>query len=191
METDEQELRSSDRQRMTLVVGAVVVLLAALWVLFLRGGDEGKEATAPAGVRIAAVQPETAEDKVVKPKKPGSGPVETFEVFAPKDPFRPLLNEGGGKGEDGAKDDGDGGDQGSGGGSASQNIEGHTVKLVDVFKEDGKQRAQVQVDSTVYTMDEGETFADNFKLLSVSGQCASMLFGDDQFTLCEGEEILK
>ena len=43
----------------------------------------------------------------------------------------------------------------------------------------------------MHTVAEGEVFAENFKFLSVSGECATMLFGDDQFTLCEGEEILK
>jgi hypothetical protein len=65
------------------------------------------------------------------------------------------------------------------------------VRLVDVFTQGGRQRAQVQVDGTVYTVDEGETFAESFEVLSVSNDCATMLFGDDQFTMCEGEEILK
>jgi hypothetical protein len=47
------------------------------------------------------------------------------------------------------------------------------------------------VDGTVYTVDEGEQFAESFQLLSINGECATMLYGDDQFTLCEGEEILK
>jgi hypothetical protein len=63
--------------------------------------------------------------------------------------------------------------------------------LVDVFQENNSPRAQVEVDGTVYTVSEGEVFADNFELVSASGECATMLFGDDQFTLCEGEEILK
>jgi hypothetical protein len=61
--------------------------------------------------------------------------------------------------------------------------------VVDVRARGG--RAQIQVDGTVYTVDEGETFADNFQLVDASGECATMLFGDDEFTLCEGEEILK
>lgn len=190
MAIDDRDLRSDkSRQRLILMVGAVVVALAAA-LLFLGGGGESDETAAPSGVRIAAVEPDGSQEKQEKAGKPGSAPVETFEVFAPKDPFRPLLAEGGGEGGGGGKDDGDG-NNGSGGGSASQSIDGHTVKLVDVFEEDGRRRAQVQVDSTVYTVDEDETFADNFKLLSISGRCASMLFGDDQFTLCEGEEILK
>jgi hypothetical protein len=47
------------------------------------------------------------------------------------------------------------------------------------------------VNGDVHSVAEGDVFAENFKLLSVSGDCASMLFGDDQFTICEGEEILK
>ncbi len=50
---------------------------------------------------------------------------------------------------------------------------------------------RVQVDGTVYTVGEGDRFAENFEVLSISGQCASLLYGDDQFSLCEGEEILK
>jgi hypothetical protein len=65
------------------------------------------------------------------------------------------------------------------------------VKLVDVFTQNDRQRAQIQVDGTVYTVDPGETFAESFQLVSISGDCASILFGDDQFTICEGEEILK
>lgn len=97
-------------------------------------------------------------------------------------------------------DDGDGvpdGDDGSGDGdgdtdgTGTDSVDGHRVKLVATFQTDKGARAQVDVDGTVYTVDEGETFAENFQLVSVSGECATMLFGDDQFTLCEGEEILK
>jgi hypothetical protein len=55
----------------------------------------------------------------------------------------------------------------------------------------GEERAQIQVDDTVYRASEGEVFADSFKLVSIDNACATMLFGDDQFTLCKGEEILK
>ena len=63
--------------------------------------------------------------------------------------------------------------------------------VVDVFTRNGKRQAQVRVDATVYTVSPGERFAGNFKLLSISGSCGSFLFGDDEFTLCEGQEILK
>ncbi len=65
------------------------------------------------------------------------------------------------------------------------------MRVVDVYRAKQGPTSQVEVDSTVYTASEGERFADNFELVNASGQCATMLFGDDQFTLCEGEEILK
>ena len=92
-------------------------------------------------------------------------------------------------------DDGDtfGADDGTtpegGDGGEGESVGGHRVRVVDVFP--NGRRAQIQVDGTVYTVDEGEVFAENFQLVSASGECATMLFGDDEFTLCEGEEILK
>ncbi|HET7483450.1 MAG TPA: hypothetical protein VFK89_11375, partial [Actinomycetota bacterium] len=139
----------------------------------------------------------------------GNGPVENFEVFAPRDPFEPLISAtGGGSGTTtgdttGGTGTGTGGTGGTAtggtGGTATggtsdngtQQVGRHRVRVIDVFRQDGHDRAQVQVDDTVYTVDEGEDFADNFRLVSASGSCATLLFGDDEFTLCEGEEILK
>jgi hypothetical protein len=47
--------------------------------------------------------------------------------------------------------------------------------------------AQVDVDGTVHTVAEGERFGGGFQLVSVSGDCADLLFGDDAFTLCVTE----
>jgi hypothetical protein len=165
-----------------------VAAVLVVWFVFLSGGgDEAAEPTAPP---LAAANP--SPDPAPKAPRPNKGPVETFQVFAPKDPFDPLVSEGGGGG---STTGGDTNTNGAAGGPAPGNsgdtVGGHTVRLVDVFTEGGRQRAQVQVDGTVYTVDEGETFAESFQLLSVSGQCATMLFGDDQFTICEGEELLK
>jgi hypothetical protein len=57
------------------------------------------------------------------------------------------------------------------------------VVLVDIFSSGTK--AQVEVDGTVYTVSKGGTFATTFKLVSISGTCASFLNGDQSFTLCE------
>jgi hypothetical protein len=198
-------------------VNTTQIALAALGVLVLRGGGEDPALeTAPA--------PPPVESEPVTPVVPGDsgpgngkGPVETFEVFAPKDPFKPLISPVDSSGvapppTDGVDADGDGqidpgtgtgtdpGDgtgtgTGTGNGNGTgggESVGGHRVSLVDVFRgDDGDQRAQVQVDGTVYTVDEGEQFAQSFQLLSINGECATMLYGDDQFTLCEGEEILK
>ncbi len=201
-EPEIQEARGIGAAQAALAAAGVLLLLVVLWFVFLRGDDDSAlEETAPVPPPVTQpVEPAEPPDK----DGPGKGPVETFDVFAPKDPFKPLLVADGGTGtetpgEPGTGDgdatgDGTGTDDGTGGangGGGGESVGGHRVSLVDVFRDDDGQHAQVQVDGTVYTVDEGERFAENFQLLSVSGDCATMLFGDDQFTLCEGEEILK
>lgn len=216
--------RELDGRQAGLAIGGLLLVLLLVYFFFLRGGGEEPVAAPPPTAPVEVVPTPTEEPK--KPKK--DGPVETFEVFASKDPFKPLITAAGlggdatgtdttGTGTIGTDTDGDGvidsddgstggfddGSTGSGGGDGSgdgdgggssgggQQIDGRTVRLVDVFTVKGEQRAQIQVDGTVYTVDEGERFAENFELLDISGQCASILYGDDQFTICEGEEILK
>ncbi len=196
-----------------LIVGGVLLLLVLVWFFLLRSDEAEVDTSAPAP---APVEEEAEEPKVTSPGK--KGPVETFEVFAPKDPFDPLISASAASGGTtdttgtagdtaGAAGDGTatGGDATgtagdgtgttttttTGGGDGGSDVGGHRVRVIDVYQEDGSGRAQVQVDGTVYTVDEGERFAQNFQLMSTSGQCATMLFGDDEFTLCEGEEILK
>lgn len=218
-----QETRNVNTTQIALAAGGVLLLLVVLWFAFLRGGGEDAVETAP------APPPVDTETEPIPPVTPGDndpgdkkGPVETFEVFAPKDPFKPLIVAGTGTDTGvppptGVDADGDGqidpgtgttdpgtgtgtdpgtggtGDPGTGSGTGGggENVGGHRVSLVDVFRAQGGQRAQVQVDGTVYTVEEGDRFAESFQLLSISGECATMLYGDDQFTLCEGEEILK
>jgi hypothetical protein len=67
-------------------------------------------------------------------------------------------------------------------------VGGHTVTLVDIFKRDGVEKAQVQVDSTVYTPSEGQSFGDGFRLVSISGTCATFTHGGQEFVLCENPQ---
>jgi hypothetical protein len=61
---------------------------------------------------------------------------------------------------------------------------GHDVVLLDTFRRHGTDMAQVEVDATVYTVAEGATFAQGqFELRSVSGNFATILFGDESVTL--------
>lgn len=194
-----------------LAVAGILLLLLLLWFLFLRPDDEVAESptsVAPAPV----VTPEEEEEEAPRRRSP----VETFEVFAPKDPFDPLISPAAATGggttaettttdittTDGITTDGTTTGDGTGtttttttttggNGDGGEDVGGHRVRVIDVFRDGGQNRAQIQVDGTVYTVDEGERFAQNFQLLSTSGRCATMLFGDDEFTLCEGEEILK
>jgi hypothetical protein len=61
-------------------------------------------------------------------------------------------------------------------------IGGHDVKLASVAG-NGK-KAEVNVDGKLYTVEEGATFDDNFKLVKIDGKCAKFLFGDQSFELC-------
>lgn len=71
------------------------------------------------------------------------------------------------------------------GGGSSITIGGHTVVLLDTFTNGGGEVAQVEVDGKVYSVSEGETFAQGqFELITISGDCATFLYGDEQFTLC-------
>jgi hypothetical protein len=72
------------------------------------------------------------------------------------------------------------------GGEASQTVGGHTVTLIDTFTTNGVGTAQVDVDGTVYDPAVGDSFGPNkqYRLQSVSGNCATFLYGDEAFTLC-------
>jgi hypothetical protein len=185
-----------------LALAGLAAVLLLVWLFVLRGGDDELAVDVPPGTSVVTPAPEATEEPVGKGKRP----LETFEVFAPKDPFRPLISAaaGGtaatavgapapaaspGTGAPSGGSDISGGAGGGGGGGES--VGGHRVRLIDTFRRGGEDQARVQVDGTVYTVGEGDRFAENFEILSISGQCASMLFGDDQFSLCEGEEILK
>ena len=194
-------------QQLAIVGGVlVVVLLGLVYFFFLRGGGE-EEVIAPPPQAEGVPAP---EETVPPAEEDGdddddTGQVENFDVFAPRDPFKPLVSAGGvpggGTAAPAGGGDGDGGageptDPGDGTEPTAPDDDGetvgdHRVKVVDVYVENGENRAQIQVDGSVYTVDEGEEFANNFRLVSASGRCATILFGDDEFTLCEGEEILK
>ncbi|MBW3589087.1 MAG: hypothetical protein KY429_06685 [Actinobacteria bacterium] len=189
-----------------LIVLMIVLAFIALFLLVIRplffGGDPEEFEEPP------AVQPAPSP---TAPPAEESPPEETFEVFESKDPFRPLVVAAatGGTGTtagttgttagttttsdtsgtttttEGTAPSG----PGAAGGSAPSG--GQRVQLIDVFEEDGQQKAQVKVGSTVYTVTIDETFAGSYKLVSISGNCATFLHGDDKFTLCEGEEVIK
>lgn len=199
-------------QQLAIVGGVVlVILLGLVYFFFLRGDGEEEVATPPVAEGVPAPEETGPPEEDGDGDGDDRGEVETFEVFAPRDPFEPLVSAGagaaGGTGGttgdgtagDGTAGDGTNGDGTNGDGTAGegpppsdgQNVGRHRVAVVDVYTEDGNDRAQIRVDGTVYTVDEGENFAENFRLVSASGRCATILYGDDEFTLCEGEEILK
>src|SRR3954454_20758681 len=69
---------------------------------------------------------------------------------------------------------------------ATETIGGHQVTLIDTFTTNGVEQATVSVDGPVARPSAGETCGPSkeYKLQSVSGNCATFLFGDQSFTLC-------
>lgn len=72
------------------------------------------------------------------------------------------------------------------GGGSSEVVGGKTVVLLSVFSSGGQSMVQVEVDGQVFNnVAVGETFDNGrYELRSVSGDCATFLFGDESFTLC-------
>ncbi len=72
------------------------------------------------------------------------------------------------------------------GGGSSEVVGGKTVVLLSVFASGGETMVQVEVDGQVYNdIGIGDTFDNGrYELRSVSGSCATFLYGDESFTLC-------
>ena len=181
-----------------LVVLGVLIVALAVRLATLGGDEEGGDTTATPTPTTRAQDPGAvptpAPTASPSPSVSPTAPPQTFEVFEAKDPFRPLVVA-----TAPAPPPGPGGTPaptatptaGPGAGGAPAPGGGQVVELVDVITVDGTTKAQVRVGSTVYTVAPGETFASTFKVVAVSGTCATMLNGDDKFTLCRGEQVVK
>jgi hypothetical protein len=65
------------------------------------------------------------------------------------------------------------------------------VALQKVFKQNGKTYAQLTINGAVYAPAVGQTFAQTFQLLSVSGHTATLVQGDEQFSLNVGQVVVR
>lgn len=68
---------------------------------------------------------------------------------------------------------------------------GIRVVLVEIREVSGVKRATLTVDGTTFTVGVGDTFATNFKVVSLSDDSGVFMFGDNAFTLAVGQAILK
>jgi hypothetical protein len=180
----------SRRERTLLIVLGVIVLAVGGFFLFTMLGGEEEQQAAPTPV----TSPLPATPGTEAGEAP-SEPPNMFRFFGGRDPFVPLIvAEAGGAGVGTAPAEIAGGEappvepapEGAEQAEApnqSVTVDGQTVTLIDIVDSD---TAQVEVDGRTVTVDEGEEFAQNFELVSVEGNCARFLFGDESFTLCEG-----
>ena len=184
-------------RNMLMVLGAVALVALLFFVFVVLGGDETDPATAPA-------QPVSSPPAI--PATPGTGvgepteePPRAVTFFGGRDPFVPLIApttaptaSPGPNGSplpttspppDGGTDgsDGTGGDPTDDDGIA---VTGRPVVLIDVLDESS---VQVEVEGDPVTVSEGQRFAQRYQVVSVEANCARFLYGDESFTLCEGQ----
>ena len=60
---------------------------------------------------------------------------------------------------------------------------------VDGFTDEGL--AIVTIDGTSFTVAVDDEFATSFRVLAINEPCATLLFGDESFSICTGATVLK
>jgi hypothetical protein len=185
-------------KRAVIILGAVAGLAIVAFVLLkVLGGGGGEEAASP--TPTATGGPTSTPSPTVSPSPTPRETLPPVVVAGARDPFSvpPVLESPSGSVSPTTSGSPSGSPTTSPtsspttsptatpttpSGGSSTTIGGHTVVLDDIFASGTK--AQVEVDGTVYTVSEGQKFDDNFKLVSISGNCARFLYGDQSFTLC-------
>jgi hypothetical protein len=166
--------RKLAKREKTMLMALGVIAIAALGFMFLAGGSD-EPITVDDGT-----QPPRPASESPRPERP---PI-TDGGFEGRDPFEPLVTA-----DAGAQPPGDTGRPGGDGNGGAQ--EGQRVQLLDIYVSEGTRFATVDVNGREYTVTEGETFAGNFRLLSLRRRCGTFVFGDERFTLCIGQEVQK
>lgn len=68
------------------------------------------------------------------------------------------------------------------------------VGLLEVYaNQSGTAVASVRVNDTTYQVSRGDRFAGSYQVISLdlTSRCGDLLFGDERFRLCEGDEVRK
>jgi hypothetical protein len=162
------------RRAMT-IVGLGLVMIVTSYMLFFAGNRNRSGSGALSGSGANAAQ-----------QLPGQAPAAAkapLLIFTGRDPFVPLIQTSSAP-NPGPTVSPAGGPNSSPGQGSSTSIGGHTVVLDSIFTVNGVQKVQVEVDGHVYTVAPGQSFAGNFKLVSISGSCANFTYGDQSFSLC-------
>jgi hypothetical protein len=181
------------RQRVLVlaVAGVLLVVLVGLVARPLLLG--GTQAPAGAPPVTAGAAPTTTVAQLIRPSTSVAGPT----AGTAKDPFRPVVGAGGTEttGSTATTAAATTTTAGAGAGAATVSGSGATatreVVLEDVYSRSGKRYVKVSVDGTAHTATEGQTFADDYRVVDIGSACATFESGSGRFTLCEGEAVLK
>ena len=65
------------------------------------------------------------------------------------------------------------------------------ITLLEIRDDDGVYTAVVSVDDVTYTVGVGDTFAEDFKVISLDSDSGVFMYGDNVFTLSVGQSIIK
>lgn len=194
---EEAAAPSGDRKKLLLVGGVGALLVAVLGYTVVLPAFAGGEDAVPQATTTRQVKPK-AKTPAKKPvaKKPAAQPASYTDVSARTDPFKPLVVAAPPAAPVATAAPGTGSGTvtpPSGGTVTGSNttVGGQRVILLHVYTKDGKSYAQTKVGDKVYSPAVGGVFANSYKLLAVSGKSATYLFGDEQFSLSEGQEVLK
>ena len=139
-----------------------------------------------------------------------------FRVAAPRDPFAPLITtptsttvpgesttttgSGGsttttGGGSTTSTTGGSGSTTTTSAGSTttttSDTPTGKRVSLLEIRDESGVKKAVLTVDGQTYTVGVGDTFATDFKVISLGASSGVFMYRDSVFTLAVGQSIIK
>lgn len=170
------------------LVAAAVAAVVALSAWAVSGGMDDGEAAQPVPTVAVAAQTDAdqGDEELAAPT------AVTYEIYLSRDPFEPVVPA--------PDDSGNGGGGGGGGGttppeelcteSESEAVcEGLVVELVGIDPQTGD--AIIRVGGAEYMVGVGDEFADRFRVLAIDAPCVTLLYGDESFTLCEGDRVLK
>ena len=191
------QVTSGGPRQLVLVAALVAVLLLVLGLLVVRPMLAGGRAEPTAGAPPAtAGAPPATTPQLIGPSTsvgPETGAeTGTAAAASAKDPFRPLVDpqatasattvSGATPGATSSVATTPEATTPGGGATAERKV---TLLGID----DGT--ARVSVDGTAYTVEEGESFASDYRAVDIGSECASFESGTTPFTLCEGEAVLK
>jgi hypothetical protein len=207
--------RTRPGSKALLIAGAGLAAIAAVSVLLVGGGGDEPEAalpppsqTASADVDAVDVAGESSQDVVDAAQ---TLPVTTTEIFLSRDPFDPVVPEPVETVETVENVDENGemidpsdpefvappilpGDPDAPGCVGQEEVicNGQVITLMDIARNiDDEPVGVIQVDTTIYEVVPGQTFAGNYQALLIEGACVTLLYGDEGFRLCTGDAVLK
>ena len=200
MATQPQVTAGGPRQ-LVLVAALAGVLLLIVGLLVVRpllgGTDEGP--TVPPAT--AGAVPTTTLAQLIGPSASVAASGEV--AGSVKDPFKPLVSTGSAAAATESGVTADSGPAtattvatgstvaGAGTGTAGTPGGGSTAERKVALVSIANGTAKVTVDGTPYSVTEGERFADDYRAVDINSECASFESASTDFTLCEGEAVLK